>query len=180
MTEITGTAHIAESHDAVNRPGPRMDALRLLTSAEGFAAIADFAVIGMAAGRDSASTVALTFILAQALELAIKAWLVVGGRSLGELSKRPYSHDIERVLLEAKACGFALPVELPAETLSRLNAIYSGAKQLQYPTVDGFALASPRLLREMVAACISAGSLRIRGYEDPVRPGGSIATDAKW
>jgi hypothetical protein len=58
--------------------------------------------------------------------------------------------------------------------------VCSGQKQLQYPVTDCFVLPNRRLMREMVAGCISAASVRVRGHADAACPGGSISARAKW
>ena len=73
----------------VKAPEARINAERLLTSGEGFASIADAAVVGAGSHAFTGShTAVLFFMLAQAAEIAMKAWLVMDGVPLSDLSKR--------------------------------------------------------------------------------------------
>jgi HEPN domain-containing protein len=114
--------------------GARTNAERLLTSAEGFASLADAAVAGAGSHAfDGSRTAVLFFMLAQAAEIAMKAWLVMDGVSLRDLpNSHLYGHDLEQILTKAKVRGFAPTVELTARQLSLLNQVYDDAKKLQY------------------------------------------------
>lgn len=165
----------------MNVPGPPMDAERLLSSAEGYAAVADAALVG--AGNQQLSSsgmVALYFLLAQALELAVKAWLVMEKVPLAALRRKPYGHDLESVLSEAKARGFSVDSELSPSALQALNRLYSGQKLMQYPTVDGFSFPNRQAMRGMVDSCIRAASVKIRGRAGLTNPGASISYGANW
>lgn len=163
-----------------NIPNQRTDAERLLSSAEGFAALADSAIVGSGNQPLRGSVpVALYFNLAQAMELAIKAWLAMDGVPLGDL-KDKYGHNLERLTAGAKARGLALVSGLPPRDLKMLNDAYAGAKELQYPITDGFVLPQRRPVREMVDACIAVASQSIRGQVKVDRPGASIRPNASW
>jgi len=166
----------------MNAAGARTDAERLLTSAEGFASIADAAVAGAGPQAFAGShTAVLFFMLAQAVEIAMKAWLVMDGVSLNDIPKSSlYAHDLEQILVKAKARGFAPQIELTAAQLSLLNQVYDIAKKLQYPVADGFVLPPRAATREMVDSFITAAALKIRGQVDRSRLGASIGFGANY
>ena len=152
----------------INAVGARTEAERLLSSAEGFASIADAAVAGAGPQAFAGSrTAVLFFVLAQAAEIAMKAWLVMDGVPLKDLPKSNlYGHNLEQILDRAKARGFAPSCELTVYHLSLLNRVYNGVKQLQYPVADGFVLPPKAATREMVESFITAAALKVRGQVD--------------
>jgi hypothetical protein len=166
----------------MNARGARTDAERLLSSAEGFAWIADAAVAGAGPHAFAGShTAVLFFMLAQAAEIAMKAWLVMDGVSLNDIPKPTlYGHDLEQILVTARARGFAPGFELTAAQLSQLNRVYDRAKTLQYPVGDGFVLPPRAATRAMVDSFISAAALKVRGQVDRSRLGASIGFGALY
>jgi hypothetical protein len=163
----------------MNAPGARTDAERLLSSAEGFASIADAAVAGAGPHAFAGShTAVLFFLLAQAAEIAMKAWLVMDGVSLSDIRK--LGHDLEGILVTARADGFAPGFELAAAQFSLLNRVYDRAKTLQYPVGDGFVLPPRAATRAMVDSFISAAALKVRGQVDRSRLGASIGFGALY
>jgi HEPN domain-containing protein len=166
----------------MNAPGARTDAERLLSSAEGFASMADAAVAGAGPQAFAGShTAVLFFMLAQAAEIAMKAWLVMDGISLNDIPRSSlYGHDLEQILLKAKDRGFAPQVELTTAQLSRLNQVYDRAKNLQYPVADGFVLPPRAATREMVDSFIAAAAFKVRGQVDRSRLGASIGFGANY
>jgi hypothetical protein len=179
LATITGVGSLTASSDSINPPGAHTDPERLLSSAEGFAALADAAAAaGGSVMRSGSAQAALYFTLAQALELAVKAWLRMSGVSLAELKK--YGHDLEDLTAAAKALGLAPSAELTPRSLAVLNDVYSGKKGLQYPRWDGIALPPSREVRTAVDASIAAAALTVRGGTDPSRPGAAIRPDARW
>lgn len=137
-----------------NAAGPATDALRLLTSAAGFAELADAGVATWRAlGLRGSHAPTICFTLAQAAELAMKAYLLQRGVPLIVLSKGKFGHDLAGVLKQARARGMQARV-LPAVFFDPLNRAYRGSKQLQYPNVDGFVLPPLRATREMVEELI--------------------------
>jgi HEPN domain-containing protein len=145
----------------LNAVGPATDALRLLTSAAGFAALADAGVATWSAqGFRGSQAPIVCFTLAQAVELAMKAYLLQRGVPLVDLGKGKFGHDLADVLKEARARGMQSRV-LPAVFFDPLNRAYRGSKQLQYPNVDGFVLPPLRATREMVEELIAEATSAI-------------------
>lgn len=90
----------------------------------------DFLRVGVKAGPP----VVRAFLLGQALELFLKSFLLANGLRTTELAKRPYSHNLERLLSEAKSRGLeyvAKPSPGAATDIGLLNVVYKG-KDLQY------------------------------------------------
>jgi hypothetical protein len=163
----------------MNALGAPTDAERLLSSAEGFASIADAAVAGAGPHAFAGShTAVLFFLLAQAAEIAMKAWLVMDGVSLSDIRK--LGHDLEGILVTARADGFAPAFELAAAQFSLLNRVYDRAKTLQDPVGDGFVLPPRAATRAMVDSFISAAVLKVRGQVDRSRLGASIGFGALY
>lgn len=181
LTKPSGSGKVSLMNDVLNAPGARTESESLLCSAEGFSALADSARVGSGNHPPAGwMTGALYFTLAQALELAVKAWLRTDGVLLGELKGSRYGHNLEKVIDDAKARGFAPASELTPRELQMLNGVYGAGKQLQYPHAGAFAFPPPLAVRNMVDACITAASLKVRGQVNPDNPGASIRPDAKW
>jgi hypothetical protein len=73
------------------------------------------------------------FLVGQAIELAMKAYLLAKGISLRQL-RRDYGHELHRSLRKAKESGLASVVSLSADeeqVVELLDSLYS-TKQLQY------------------------------------------------
>jgi hypothetical protein len=166
----------------INAPGARTDAERLLSSAEGFASMADAAVAGAGPLAFAGShTAVLFFMWAQAAEIAMKAWLVMDGVSLNDIPKSSlYGHNLEQILVKAKERGFAPQLELTAAQWSQLNQVYDRAKKLQYPVADGFVLPPRATTRDMVDSFVTAAAFKVRGQVDRSRLGASIGFGANY
>jgi hypothetical protein len=186
---IIGVVNIVEASDATTFADPRNHAEKLLTSAEGFASFADAAVAG--AGIQAAAgahAVVLFFMMAQAAELAMKAWLVMDGVQLDEIAGRDYGHDLAKGLKKARDRGFDPGTQLPADQWNRLNEVYFSSrnqgkpvnKQLQYPVADGFVLPRRAATRQMLTSFIDAAAIKVRGQIDRDRLGQSIGFGALY
>jgi HEPN domain-containing protein len=162
MLEYGG--NMATLQDAtLNAAGPATDGLRLLTSAAGFASLADAGVAAWSSQVPRGSQAPIVcFTLAQAAELALKAYLLQRGIRVADLGRGNLGHDLASVLSEARARGMQARV-LPAVFFNPLNSAYRGSKQLQYPNVDGFVLPPLRATREMVEELISEATNAIQG-----------------
>lgn len=66
-----------------------------------------------------------------AIELALKSVLHDRGKSLEELSRQPYGHDLVRLLADAKTAGFVFPESDTEEVVSRMNE-YTQRARIRY------------------------------------------------
>src|SRR5258707_13467290 len=103
----------------------------LLDGARSFAAVADAAVVRL--GRPDASGphyLTILFLLSQAIENALKSYLLIRGFTEGDLVK--IGHDLPRVLAQTEIAGW--PTQHPADhfLLKRFDGSYRHQKQLQY------------------------------------------------
>lgn len=74
------------------------------------------------------------FLLGRALELYLKAFLHTRGMGATELRKRPFSHKLDRLLLEAQKKDLGLLVHISAALradVAKLNRVYA-SKALEY------------------------------------------------
>jgi hypothetical protein len=97
------------------------------------AALAADDKMGAKKGYELFAPIPVLFLVGQAIELALKAYLLAKGVELREL-RRNYGHELHRSLRKAKELGLADIVALSAEdedVLEVLDALYS-TKQLQY------------------------------------------------
>jgi hypothetical protein len=97
------------------------------------AALAADDKLGDKLGYEVIAPIPVMFLVGQAIELALKAFLLKKGVELRKL-RHNYGHDLHRSLRKAKELGLADVVALSAEeerVLAILDALYS-TKQLQY------------------------------------------------
>ena len=97
------------------------------------AALAADDKLGKKEGYDDIAPIPVMFLVGQAVELALKAYLLKKGVTLRKLRRR-YGHELHRSLRKAKELGLADVVHLSSEEegiLGLLDALYS-TKELQY------------------------------------------------
>ncbi|GMV60476.1 MAG: hypothetical protein AMXMBFR72_35640 [Betaproteobacteria bacterium] len=97
------------------------------------AALAADDKLGDKPGYEIIAPIPVMFLVGQAIELALKAFLLKKGVELRKL-RHNFGHDLHRSLRKAKELGLADVVALSAEeesVLALLDALYS-TKQLQY------------------------------------------------
>ena len=97
------------------------------------AALAADEKLGKKEGYEIVAPIPVMFLVGQAIELALKAYLLAKGVELRKLRK-DYGHEIHRSLRKAKELGLANVVALSAEeegVIELLDALYM-TKQLQY------------------------------------------------
>jgi len=103
------------------------------------AGLAADAKMGERKGHELSAPVPVMFLTGQAIELALKAFLLSKGVPLKSLRGREYGHQLHACLRKAKELGLGDLVKLAddeEETIEILDALYS-TKQLQY-IVSGF------------------------------------------
>src|SRR5665647_390271 len=103
------------------------------------AGLAADAKMGERKGHEFSAPVPVMFLTGQAIELALKAFLLSKGVSLKSLRGREFGHQLHVCLRKAKELGLGELVSLKEdeeETIEILDALYS-TKQLQY-IVSGF------------------------------------------
>jgi hypothetical protein len=155
----------------MNAAGPATDGLRLLASAAGFASLADAGVAAWSGqGLRGSQPLVVFFTLAQAAELAMKAFLLQRNVPLSSFGKGNFGHDLAIVLTEARARGLQSRI-LPPIFFGQLSSAYLGSKQLgskllQYPAVDGFVLPPLRATRDMVEELIAEATSAIPGLTE--------------
>jgi hypothetical protein len=97
------------------------------------AALAADDKLGGEEGYEIVAPVPVMFLVGQAVELALKAYLLAKGVGLRQL-RRDYGHELHRSLRKAKELGLSDVVPLSPDEediLSLLDGLYS-TKQLQY------------------------------------------------
>lgn len=97
------------------------------------AALAADDKLGKKTGYEIVAPIPVMFLVGQAIELALKAYLLAKGVEPREL-RRDFGHELRRSLRKAKELGLADVVPLSDEEegiLGLLDALYS-TKQLQY------------------------------------------------
>jgi hypothetical protein len=103
------------------------------------AGLAADAKMGERKGHEFSAPVPVMFLTGQAIELALKAFLLSKGVPLKTLRGRDYGHQLHACLRKAKELGLGDLVALAQdeeETIEILDPLYS-TKQLQY-IVSGF------------------------------------------
>ena len=89
--------------------------------------------LGKKPGYEVVAPIPVMFLIGQAIELALKAYLLAKGVALRNL-RRDYGHELHRSLRKAKELGLSDVVSLSAEEegiIDLLDDLYS-SKQLQY------------------------------------------------
>jgi hypothetical protein len=97
------------------------------------AALAADEKMGMKPGFEIVAPVPVMFLVGQAIELALKAFLLSEGISLRSLRK-DYGHELHRLLRKCKELSFQPLLQLSdseVNVLELLDALYA-SKQLQY------------------------------------------------
>jgi hypothetical protein len=97
------------------------------------AALAADDKLGKKSGHEVVAPIPVMFLIGQAIELALKAYLLAKGVPLRNL-RRDYGHELHRSLRKAKELGLGDVVSLSAEEegiIDLLDDLYS-SKQLQY------------------------------------------------
>jgi hypothetical protein len=144
-----------------------------LDRARGFAVAADATVARGNAPRPLPSHALLapiTFLLAQSIELALKAFVLHKGYPF-EKVKSELGHDIPKALKMAEQYGFSERQAYDRYAFDCLDKVYRFenkiAKKLQYPSPDGSMLIPcPRALRELTAEIISEAAVTLWGRSD--------------
>lgn len=125
-------------------------------------------------------------LLAQGIELAVKAWFLQRGLSVSELKRRAFGHDLVALFQRASREGFPLNGHAEMWVLTMLNGVYRDDKELQHPKPPQLAWPSSLAVRELLheslrAACASIYPLvdleKVRLARDPGRWLG-LRTDA--
>jgi len=77
------------------------------------------------------------FLVCRSLELALKAFLSLRGRSLDELAGGAFGHDLNKLLAEANKQDLGALVKLSEEQRFQIvrASIYYAEKVLEYPSV---------------------------------------------
>jgi hypothetical protein len=101
------------------------------------------------------------FLLAQGIELAVKAWLVQYGDDLNFLKSRKVGHDLYKLFVRAASKGFPLAGLAEQTIVHTLNLTYAGGKQLQYPVANASMWPSPRAVRELLHEVIRSAAAAI-------------------
>jgi hypothetical protein len=85
------------------------------------------------------------FLVCRSLELALKAFLSLRGRSLDELSGGAFAHDLDKLLVEADKQDLAALVELSEDQRWQIGraSIYYAEKVYEYPSVLEAMMAYP-------------------------------------
>jgi hypothetical protein len=97
------------------------------------AALAADDKMGNKKGYEIVAPIPVLFLVGQAIELALKSYLLANGVELKKL-KREYGHELHRSLRKAKELGLVSIVRLAADeesAIELLDKLYS-SKQLQY------------------------------------------------
>ena len=129
--------------------------MTLLEGAQGSTTVADAAVRQL--GRLDASNpqyLIVLFLLAQAIELALKAFLRLNGYTEEQL--KDLDHNLSRLLHQA--CALTFPRPQPADTrlLELLNDTYLKGRKLQFHRASDIRLPFLRPIRELAAEYICA------------------------
>jgi HEPN domain-containing protein len=98
------------------------------------------------------------FLLCRSLELGFKAFLADKGKTIKQLRKKPFRHDLETLLKECESNGLATSlsdVTRIREQVKWLNQYYDD-KQLEYPEISHYRLPDLKDLRESVSKLIVA------------------------
>ena len=121
----------------------------LLDGALSFARIADAAVTNLGP-VDNGSSDALTilFLLAQSIELTLKAFLQPRGYDQEKL-RREIGHDLPKALRAAVAVRFPQPHPSDEKLLQLLDDTYRGRRRLQYRVASALKLPLLRPVREL-------------------------------
>jgi|CXWL01.1.fsa_nt_gi hypothetical protein len=149
--------------------------LGLLRYALEYYAAADAAddAIGDDDGHEVHAPMVVNFLVGQAIELGLKAFLLESGLSVDELRSRKYGHDLIALFDEAKTRGFANGGEVGAREramLMLLNPSYKD-RELQYSkagTKEAFPVFGPleeaavSILRRLMVEVQHADLLRAR------------------
>ena len=137
-------------------PGTDLWPMTLHQGAQSFAAVADAAVRQL--GRlDASSPLYLTvlFLLAQSIELALKAFLRLTGYTEGQL--KAAGHDLPDLLKRAAdRSGFPEPDPADRRLLELLSDTYLKQRKLQFHGASEIRLPFLRPIRELAAEYISA------------------------
>lgn len=97
------------------------------------AALAADDKMGTKDGYEIIAPIPVLFLVGQAIELALKSFLLANGVELRKL-KREYGHELHRLLRKAKELGLGKIVKLTVDeesVIEVLDKLYS-SKQLQY------------------------------------------------
>lgn len=111
------------------------------------------------------------YLLAHAIELALKAFLRADGMSLKALKKKEYGHKLADLLGEAESRGLCAAVSLKPEHLAAIRRAdqYYSEKIFEYPNLGEMLKGYPKkpnpallrdaaevLVRELEAVCLEA------------------------
>jgi len=101
------------------------------------------------------------FLLAQGIELAVKAWLLQDGVPADTLRSRDIGHDLAALLALAGRRSFPHAGEAERWLVDVLNATYRDGKRLQYPKPEPASWPSPRAVRELLHDSLRAAGASI-------------------
>jgi hypothetical protein len=131
--------------------GPENDVwpVTLLDGALSFARIADAAVANLGFVGDSSSDgLTVLFLLAQSIELALKAFLQPRGYDQEKLRLK-IGHDLPAALRSAVEVGFPRPHPSDEKLLRLLGDAYQRRRRLQYRVASAMRLPLLRPVREL-------------------------------
>ena len=117
------------------------------------------------AGRGTSITA--YFLVARALELVLKAYLVFRGRSEAQL--RAISHDLNKALADSTREGLASLVNPAPEEIAALSIIndYYSSKDLEYLHTGYKSYPDHELLAALVDKILSALARPLRSWRPP-------------
>lgn len=124
--------------------------------------------IGDDRGHERHAPMVVNFLIGQAAELALKAYLLHTGLTVDELRSRNFGHDLIALFDAAMNNGFGKDVSIgnkEREMLALLNGYYKD-RELQYfkgGMKEAFPVYGP--LQEAVAAVLRAAIARVPGAE---------------
>jgi hypothetical protein len=110
---------------------------------------------------------ARTYLACHALELALKAFLSLNGRSLAQLADGAFGHNLESLLAEAGKHGLSDIVELSEShqfQIRRASKYYS-EKVFEYPAIGETMTAYPH--RPDTGLLIAAAEVLVAALHDP-------------
>jgi hypothetical protein len=144
--------------------------MTLLEGARSAVAIADAAVAGLGPIHpDDPKYLTVLFLLGQAIETALKAFLCLRGFSEKQLIDA--GHDLPRVLRLAVEFGLPAPHPTDSPLLELLGTTYLQQRKLQYHRARGISLPFLRPIRELAGEYIAHALPTVRRPEHDCEPG---------
>jgi hypothetical protein len=158
----------------------------LFNAAKSFAVVADAATVKLGPlDVGSAHYLTILFLLAQSIELALKAFL--RGRGTDQEKLKDIGHALPKALSTAVKVGFRPPHSADLKLLELLDTTYRVRKRLQYPVASSFKMPLVRPVRELAQLYLTevlravCGLVDLRAVEglaiDPVADYGSTTLE---